>query len=236
MTPCISISVVHCQPGLPSCGATRRVSETAASGFVCCSMTPGCMVPASRGVLHDDQARPDDRVSSNVHRSASPRTKSHLSCCRPLTAPNHQGKARTSRPVTLTIVRGSAPPCLGRAKQAQTKTPTRVHVAAKGCLRCYNTYGSLRCYSSPQSKPCPPSISQFTPPAASSLPPTAATFTTTNTTHLSLSSFYTALYAIPVARLLFKDSPLSLPSPSSFSLPSLPQSHQSNLSHIRNDG
>jgi hypothetical protein len=150
-------------------------------------------------------------------------------------------------------VSATAPPCRRReTAQAQTKTPTRVHVAAKGCHRCYNTPGSLRCCSSPQSKKRFLAVviivasslfhhfrRQFTSPAASPPPSnlsSAATFTTTNTTHLSLSLFYTVLYAIAIACALFKDSPLSLPPPPSFTLHSLLQPHQSNPSHIRNYG
>jgi hypothetical protein len=159
-------------------------------------------------------------------------------------------KARTSRSVTPYDC--DAPPCR-RPRSGEKETKGQAQTA-KECHRCYNTHGSLRCCSSAQSKKpfllvivvvvaLSPSIhhsrKQLTPPAA--LPPpsnlsSAATFTTTNTTHLSLSLFYTALHAIPFACALFKDSPLSLPPPSSFPLHSLPHYHQSDHSHIRNYG
>ena len=120
--------------------------------------------------------------------------------------------------------------------------------AAKGCRRCCKTHGSLcYCRSSSQSKSrliIVAVIERFllhhyhhqSTPAAS---PTSnlsspATLTTTNTSHLLF--YHPALNAISIACALSDHSPLFLPSPSSFSLHSLPQRHQSYHSHIRNDG
>jgi len=120
--------------------------------------------------------------------------------------------------------------------------------AAKGCLRCCKTHGSLCCCrSSSQSKSRLVVITvieflllhychhQSTPAASpTSNLSSPATLTNTNTSHLLF--YHPALNAISIACALSDHSPLFLSSPSPFSLHSLPQRHQSNHSHIRNDG
>lgn len=194
----------------------------------------------------------------------SPRTESYNS----LPSPSHRTRpsgwcwhARPPGPSdALRLCSPSPPPPCQRpravgsnqvAQTQKTRLPHAFDVAAKGCPRCSNTPGSLRCSSSPQSKSrfvvvvviavvvvvlISPSPIQFTPAASPSSPPSplspAATFTTTN----SNQTLCTALYAISIACALFDHSPLFLPLPSSSLSNSLLQSHQLDHPHIRNYG
>lgn len=145
--------------------------------------------------------------------------------------------------------------CARKRPPAMPKGPVWWHrltsaiETAKRCRRGYNTHGSLGyCCSSPQSKSRLIVVIlfllyqyhrhyQFTPaasPSPSSLSSPATLTTTTDTSHLFF--YITAIHAFPIACALFGHSPLFLSPPSPFPLHSLIQRHQSNHSHIRNDG
>lgn len=160
-------------------------------------MTPRRCLQLWHGVLHVARLRQSTvslMMSAVLH---SPRTSltfllwhPSLPCHRP----GHQGnKARSARPLTQYDCVPGMPIAVSGITGTKEILPTRVHVAAKACRRCYTTLGSRYCCSSPQSKSRSAVIAvvvgvifshsdtSFTP-AASAAATCTTTFTSTNNT------------------------------------------------------